>query len=147
MTTSTGIRGNAGIVAKFTHGADPAKEFDGDVKAFTIDSEDKDDSDLTFEEAASGDSKDYKVTVTALQSTAALSFWRFLWDNAGEEVAVVYGPHGNALPTADQPHFLMTLKCPSGKPKLGGEAKRAKDRYDFDTEFEVTSGPTLDDGA
>lgn len=146
MTTNTGIRGNAGIVAKFAIGAAPAVDFSGDVKALTIDSDDKDDSDLTFEEAASGETKDYKVTTTALQSTVATSFWRYLWDNPGEEFAVTYGPHGNALPTADKPHFLMTLKA-NGKPKIGGEAKRAKDRYDFDYEFEVTSGPTLDDGA
>lgn len=146
MTVSTGIRGNAGILATFAIGVAPAKDFEGDVKAFTIDSEDKDDSDLTFEEASTGETKDYKVTVTALQSTAAGSFWRYLWDNPGEEFAVVYGPHGNAVPTADQPHFLMTLKA-NGRPKIGGEAKRAKDRYDFDYEMEVTSGPTIDDGA
>lgn len=145
-TTSTGIRGNAGIVAKFTLGAGPAVEFDGDVKAFTIDWDDKDDSDLTFLEASGGETKDAKVTITALQSTAALSFWRFCWDNPGQEVAVEYGPHGNAVATAEEPHFLMTLKIP-GRPKIGGEAKRAKDRYDFDTECEVLTGPTLDDGA
>jgi hypothetical protein len=144
-TVPTGIRGNEGLVAKFTLGA-TTTEFDGDIKAFNIESENKDDSDLTFLEAASGDSKDYTVKVTALQSTEATSFWRYLWDNPGEEFTVVYGPHGNAVASASQPHFLMTLKA-DGKPPIGGEAKRGKDRYSFDYEFEVTAGPTLDDGA
>lgn len=145
-TTHEGIRGNVGLVAKFAMGANPAEEFDGDIKAFNIESEDKDDSDLTFLEAASGETKDYTVTVTAIQSTAVGSFWRLLWDNPGEEFAVTYGPHGNAAPTVDKPHFLMTLKN-SGRPTIGGEAKRGKDRNDFEHEFEVTSGPTMDDGA
>lgn len=144
-TVPTGIRGNEGLLAKFTLGA-VTTEFDGDIKKFQIASEDKDDSDLTFLEASTGDSKDYTVVTTALQSTDATSFWRYLWDNPGTEFTVVYGPHGNAVATADQPHFLMTLKS-DGKPGIGVEAKRGKERGDFDYTFEVTSGPTLDDGA
>lgn len=144
-STSTGIRGNEGLLASFTIGA-TTETFDGDIKKFQIVPKDKDDSDLTFLEAASGEDKDYDVTVTALQSTDAASFWRYLWDNPGAEFTVVYGPHGNAVPSADQPHFLMTLKA-NGKPAIGVEAKRGKERGDFDYTLEVTSGPTLDDGA
>lgn len=136
-STSEGIRGNAGIV--LTLDGDP---YDGDAKSVVIDSDDKDDSDLTFLEATNGDTKDYKVTVTAIQSTEAGSFWRLLWDNPGAEFETVYGPHGNAVATADKPHFGMTLKA-NGRPKIGVDAKRAKDRGDFDYEMEVTEGPTL----
>ncbi len=145
-SVSDGVRGNSGIVAKFTKGADPAIDFDGDIRAFAITPEDKDDDDITFLEAASGETKDYKVTTTAIQSTDADSFWRFLWDNPGDEFTVVYGPHGNAVPTAAKPHFLLTLKA-NGKPELGNEASLTKKRSTFEYEFEVTAGPTLDDGA
>lgn len=137
MTVPTGIRGNSGIYFM----ADTV-EYDGDVKRVRITSEDKDDSDLTFEEAAQGETKDYRLAVTALQSTDAGSFWRYLWDNPGAEFDVTYGPHGNAVPSTGQPHFTMTCKA-TGKPEIGGEAKRTKDRFDFEYELEVVTGPTL----
>lgn len=146
MTASEGVYGNSGIVAKFLLGVGPAKEFDNDIKKVRIVPEDKDDSDLTFEEAASGETKNYKVNITAIQSLAALSFWRFLWENPGAEIVLTYGPGGNAVATADKPHFVMTIKA-NGKPELGAEAKRTKERAEFDYEFEVTAGPTLDDGS
>lgn len=136
-----GIRGNSGIVAQFD-----AIDYDGDVKAMRLTTEDKDDSDLTFEEAATGETKDYSLTVTALQSTAAGSFWRLLWENPGGEFPVVYGPHGNAVPTAAQPHFLFTAKA-SGRPEIGKEASLSKTRADFEYVLEVTSDIALDDGA
>lgn len=139
-TVPEGIRGNAGLL--FTY---DGNGYDGNVKAVRIKSSDKDDSDLTFLEAASGDTKDYQLAVTAIQSTAVGSLWRTLWENPGDEVPVVYGPHGNAVATADKPHFLMTVKA-NGRPEIGGEAKRSKDRGEFEYEFEVTAGPTLDDG-
>lgn len=144
-TVPEAIRGNQGLVASFTRAA-VTKTFDGDLKSFEIGSDDKDDSDLTFLEASQGETKDYKVTTKAVQSTAVGSFWRYVWDDPSTEATVVYGPHGNAVPTPDKPHFLLTLK-PSGKPPLGGEAKRAKDRYEWEYEWEVTAGPTLDDGS
>lgn len=144
MTVSAGIRGNAGILFTMKKVGDvtAAVEYDGDVKAVRITSEDRDDADLTFEEAAAGETKDYTLAVTAIQSTAVGSFWRLLWDNPGEEFDVVYGPHGNAVASTGQPHFGMTVKA-AGKPEVGGEANRAKDRFPFDYELEVLSGPDL----
>lgn len=141
MTVSTGVRGNSGAYFALT-----ATDYSGDLKTIRIKSEDKDDSDLTFEEAAQGTTKDYTIELTAIQSTEAGSLWKYLWDNPGVEVAAVYGPHGNAVPSATQPHFTMTVKA-SGKPELGGEAKRSKERFSFDYTMEVTAGPDLDDGA
>lgn len=138
--THEGIRGNTGIVATFD-----AVPHDGDVKAMRIGGDDKDDADLTFLEAASGESKDHTLIVTALQSTAAASFWRMVWDDPAGEWAVVYGPHGNAVPTADKPHFNMTVKA-KGRPEVGNEASLGKTRQSFEYTFEVTAGPTLDTG-
>jgi hypothetical protein len=136
-----GIRGNSGIVAQFD-----TIDYDGDVKAMRLTTEDKDDSDLTFEEAATGETKDYSLAVTAIQSTAAGSFWRLLWDGPGDEFAVVYGPHGNAVPTAAQPHFTFTAKA-QGRPEIGKEASLSKTRADFEYVLDVTSDIVLDDGA
>lgn len=146
MTVHAGITGNKGLVAKFAIPPAATVEYDGDIKNFRITSEDKDDTDLTFAEAASGDTKDFSVVVTAIQSTEAGSFWMLLWENPGTEFTVIYGPHGNAVASETQPHFLMTLQA-DGKPEIGGEARRGKDRNDFEYTFEVTSGPTLDDGS
>lgn len=136
-----GIRGNSGIVAKFD-----AADYDGDVKAMRLTTEDKDDSDLTFLEAASGETKDYQLTVTAIQSTQAGSLWRLVWDEPAGEFAVVYGPHGNVAPSVAQPHFTFTAKA-TGKPEIGKEASLSKTRSDFEYVFDVTSAIVLDDGA
>lgn len=140
-TASEAVRGNAGIILKLG-----ATEFSQDTKSLSLTPEDRDDSDVTFAEAATGDVAVTNVAVKAIQSTKAGSLWRYCWDNPGEEVAVVYGPHGNALPSLDKPHFLMTVKL-GNRPPIGGDAKRAKDRYEFDATWEVLDGPTMDDGA
>lgn len=145
-TASERLKGNTGLVLTLQDDALPAFAADGDVKACRITSEDKDDSDLTFAEAAEGDTKDYTVTVTAIQSTATGSFWRLLWEKPGTEFAVVYGPHGNAVPTEDKPHFLFTAKS-DGRPEIGGEARRTKEGQEFEYELEVTSAIAMDDGS
>lgn len=137
MTVNTGIRGNAGLMAEFD-----GMDYSGDIKAIRLVSEDKDDSDLTFEEAAQGETKDYRLAVTAIQSTEVGSFWRLLWDGPGSEFDVVYAPHGNAIASATQPHFTFTAKA-TGRPEIGGEAKRAKERFSFDYELEVLTAITL----
>lgn len=149
MTVHTGIKGNNSIIATFdevTDGVAAGAPVDqaGDIKNVRITSEDKDDDDLTFEEAANGETKDYTLAVTANQSTDAGSFWRLLWDNPGGTYDVVYGPHGNAVPSAAKPHFTMRVKV-NGKPEVGGAASRQAKRFTFETELEVISGPELVD--
>lgn len=135
-----GIRGNAGLYATFDGNA-----VDGDVKAMRLTTEDRDDADLTFLEAASGETKDYSLVVTAIQSTAAGSFWRMVWDDPSGEYAVVYGPHGNVTPTADRPHFTFTVRA-AGRPEIGTEASLSRTRADFEYTFDVTSPIALSTG-
>jgi hypothetical protein len=142
---SAGIKG-AGAVFTTELGVAAAVDHSDDLKAIRLTSEDRDDSDLTFAEAASGDLKDFQLVVTAIQSTEATSLWRELWDNPGDEFDVVYGPHGNAVPSVSQPHFTMTVKA-TGKPEVGGEAAKNGNRFDFEYTYDVTAGPVLDDGA
>lgn len=143
---SDGIKGDSGIVFTLQDGIAAAVPYDMDVKSVKLTSEDKDDADLTFAEAAAGAVKDYQVAITAIQSTETGSLWRLLWDNPGKEFQVVYGPHGNAVPSADKPHFTLSAKA-TGTPEVGGEAARKGNRYPFDYSMDVTSSIVLDDGA
>lgn len=142
---SEGIKGGSGAVFTLQDGVAAAVDYSEDLKAIRLTSEDKDDSDLTFAEAAAGDTKDYQVAITAIQSTAVDSLWRLLWDNPGSEFQAVYGPHGNAVPSADKPHFTFTVKA-TGAPEVGGEAARNGARFSFDYTFDVTTAIVLDDG-
>lgn len=144
MAVSTGIRGNSGAYFALSIDGLTFTDYSGDLKAIRLVPEDREDSDVTFEEAAAGETKVYNLALSAIQSTAAGSLWRYLWDNPGAEFEAVYGPHGNATPSAAQPHFEMTIKA-GGKPEIGGEAKVSKDRFPFDYEMEVLTGPTLVD--
>jgi hypothetical protein len=147
---SAGIKGNSGIVftlAPYVAGVPGAAvDHSDDAKNVRITSEDKDDSDLTFAEAAGGDLKDFHIALTSIQSTDAASLWRVLWDNPGGTFDFVYGPHGNSVPTAAKPHFTGTVTA-TGKPEIGGEAAKNGNRFDFDYTFDVTGDVTLDDGA
>lgn len=143
---SEGIKGGSGIVFTLQDGVAAAVAYDEDVKAIRLASEDRDDSDLTFAEAAAGEVKDYTLPITAIQSTEAGSLWKLLWDNPGKEFQAVYGPHGNAVATVAKPHFTFTVKA-TGRPEVGGEAARNGNRFPFDYTFDVTSSIELDDGA
>lgn len=144
---SAPTRGNSGLIFTLApSGGGAAVAYDDDVKAIAIESEDSDDADLTFAEAAEGLTKDFTIVVTAMQDTETGGLWRLLWDNPGEAFAFVYGPHGNAVPTAAKPHFTGTISA-TGKPRIGGEASRDRRRFDFEYTFNVDDGPLLDDGA
>ncbi len=147
MTTSApeAVTGNRGLYALIGIGEAAGVDFSWDLKEVKIDPEDKDDSDLTFAEAAQGETQDYVLTLKAIISTVVGSLWRTLWDNPGAEFSFVYGPHGNAVATADKPHFLMVVKSP-GRPPIGNTARRAKDREEFEMKLECLEGPTIDDG-
>lgn len=142
MSTSApeAVRGNTGL-----HLLVDGEQYGQDVKACVLDGEESDDSDLTFLEASLGGAQADSLVITAIQSTKAGSLWRKAWDESGAEVPVVYGPHGNALATADKPHFLMVVKL-GLRPRIGGEARRTKERQDFEATWELVEGPTLDDG-
>lgn len=136
------LRGNRGLYATAQIGAEPAQELDDDLKNVQITSEDKDESDLTFREAAEGDVKDFTLVLTGVQDTSDGSLWRLLWDNPGATLEFVYGPSGNAVASETEPHFQMTVKN-AGKPQIGGAAARSKTRYEFEHELEVLDGPHL----
>lgn len=67
------------------------------------------------------DSLDFTCAVTGFQDTAATSLWTALWDNPGVPLTITYAPHGNASPSASQPHFTATGYAET-VPDLGGAA-------------------------
>jgi len=54
------------------------------------------------------DSLDFTCAVTGFQDTASASLHTYLWENPGVSIDIVYAPHGNGSPTANQPLFEAT---------------------------------------
>lgn len=61
----------------------------------------------TFCEVSVG--KQWALTLEGITSGADESLYRVLWNNYGSEVAFSIAPHGNASPSADQPHYKGTV--------------------------------------
>lgn len=99
---------------------------------------------VSFADAAAGGKRKYTLELTAVQDTAAASLWRYLWDNAGDSVAVKVNPYGNATATVAEPHFTgnVVVTEPDGR-LLGGEANSsASARLTVDIVWEFTAKPT-----
>lgn len=125
-----------------------AIEYNCDVTSTEIDNGDASGTDvLTFCEVDDEDSGlAYTLKITATQDTSSESFWSLVWDRSGEIVEVLVAPHGNEIPTTDQPHFHLEEVKIGTAPKLGGQASRT-DTWTFDTEWEIKSGkPRIDRG-
>ena len=141
MTGSTRIKGKA---LGFKLGS-PAVDYWADNISVVLDNEEKDSDVVTFGDVADGGDggRQYFLTTTGITSTDVDSFWRYVWEHAGEdEVPFVFAPHGNAVASAAQPHFIGTCKV-GPKPPIGTEAGQTSQ---FETRFEVNGAPTLDVG-
>lgn len=142
---STRIRGNK--KPQLTLGT-PGTDHSADVISWTIENDEADADVVTFEDAANGGGRQFYLRGSAIQSTQSAAFWRYVWENSGEtEVPYTIAPHGNAVPTADEPHFVGTLTI-GPKPTIGGEASAsATSAFSFDYEFAIDGEPTMDTGA
>lgn len=142
---STRIRGN--VKPQLTIGT-PGTDQSADVISWTIENEEADADVTTFEDAENGGDRQFYLRGSAVQSTDTAAFWRYVWENSGETgVPYTIAPHGNAVPTAAQPHFAGTLSI-GPKPTIGGEASTdPKSAFTFDYEFEIDGEPTMDTGA
>ena len=142
---STRIRGNK--KPQLTLGT-PGTDQSADVISWSIENDAADADVVTFEDAAAGGGRQFYLRGSAIQSTASAAFWRYVWENTGEvEVPYTIAPHGNAAPSADEPHFVGTLSI-GPKPTIGGEASSsATSAFTFDYEFEIDGEPTMDTGA
>jgi hypothetical protein len=98
-----------------------------------------------YDTSITGGRRDFYFTVSGVQSTATNSLWLAMWDNAGEEVAFIYAPHGNAAASATQPHITGTVRIPAkGSFMLGGEAS-TDGSFNFDgVRMDVVGDPVYD---
>lgn len=83
------------------------------------------------------DSLDFTCAVTGFQDTAAASLHSELWANPGATVDITFAPHGNATPSASQPHFTATGYAET-VPNLGGAAGEF---FVYDINFILTGKP------
>lgn len=130
MTASTRIKG---VALKFTLGS-PGTDYYADVTSAKIAHKDADKDTITFADAQDG-SQAATLKGSGIQSTDSASFWSYCWDHSGELVAFTLAPHGNAAPSASQPHFTGMVKI-GNRPDLGGDAG-AKNTYTFDFEWDI----------
>lgn len=125
----------------------PAVEYQTDVTAATITNEEAADDTTTFSDVAAGGGRDFFLNITAVQSTDPDSLWSEIWDSAGETVTVTLAPHGNAVATAAEPHFIMDEVKIGPAPELGGEAS-IDGTWTFESQWRIVSGkPVKDIGA
>lgn len=120
--------------------------YQADVTSLTITNEDADSDTITFMDVGTDAGRDWTLNISAVQDTSTESFWRLVWDHTGETVSATVAPHGNATPTADEPHFVINEVVIGAPPTIGGEAT-TDGTWTFDTEWKIKSGkPTLDEG-
>ena len=121
-----------------------AVEFSAQLTNARLAPTDSDSDTVTFADAAAGGSKDWHLQATAVQDAAAGTLWTKVFDESGTTVPYTLIPYGNAIPTAEQPHFegMVTIGAPDGD-FLGGEANAsATSKFTFDIDWVCTGKPT-----
>ena len=141
MATSNRLRGKSGLVFTLKIGAGSATSYADDIKSWELVTDDADDSDLTFYEAAQGLTKVFSFNVTAIVSNDTGSLWEYLWSNPGAVFECKLGPHGNATATTTKPHFTFTANA-TGKPPIANEARVTPEGAEFEYTFDVVGDVT-----
>lgn len=113
------------------------EEINLEATAVVLQNEEADGDAVTFAELQGGTAVQWFFEITAVSDYGADSFWSFLWDNSGADVAFVFKPYGNATPTTTQPHFTGTATVVS-KPPIGGTAGEV---FTFETRLDVVGEP------
>ncbi|MCX4577943.1 hypothetical protein OHB41_33120 [Streptomyces sp. NBC_01571] len=113
-------------------------DYQADIGSATLNNEDADGDFTTFADAAAGGAVQWFFEGEAVQSTDSASFWSYLWDNTGLEVAYVFAPHGNAVASTTQPHFTGSVRV-GRKPSIGGTANET---FTFEYRLDCTGEPT-----
>lgn len=94
-----------------------------EISTFTINAGAADNAFVTFADAKNGGKRDYTASLRVAQDHASATLWDLVWTLPGSEIAGIYAPHGNAVPSVLQPHFTFTaiVSEPDGT-LLGAEA-------------------------
>jgi len=141
MAVGTRLRGNSGFYLTFKIGAGSATVLGDDVKSYELTNEPRDDSDVTFSEAAAGTGVVWTLALTAITSFSTGSLWNYLWTNVGTEVQVVLAPYGNTTATATQPHFTFNVTV-GAKPGVSNEAGTSGEGAEFSVDLVATTDVT-----
>jgi hypothetical protein len=99
---------------------------------------------VSFADAAAGGGREYTLALTFVQDPTAGTLWDQVWAHAGEEVPALVRPYGNAVASADQPHWSCTaiISEPDGD-LLGGEADASpSNRFVTEVEWKLAAKPT-----
>lgn len=102
----------------------------------------------SFADAATGGAREYKLSLTLVQDTAAASLWYLIWSAPGTDVPVEvwpYGRPGSGTPTTAQPKLsgTVTITEPDGE-LLGGEADKSTTAVMLtEVEWTFLAKPTL----
>lgn len=113
-------------------------EYAAECKSVNIVNEESEDDFVTFADAASGGGVQWFLDLEAQADYAGGTLWEYLWTNSGNTaVAFVVKPYGNAVATADKPHFTGTVNL-GPKPPVGGEASAV---WSFEYRAEINGTP------
>lgn len=99
---------------------------------------------VSFADAAAGGSREYTLQITMVQDAVAASLWDEIFSHAGDTVAVVVRPYGNATASSSQPHFHgnVVISEPDGT-LIGGDAdKSTTQRWTTQVAWAFTAKPT-----
>jgi len=98
---------------------------------------------MSFTEARGAGARDYVLAMTIVQDHASDTLWDLIWTGSGTEVAGVYAPYGNEVPTEPQPHYEITavVSEPEGT-LMGAEATDSASAVaSIDVEWQLTGKP------
>ena len=117
-----------------------AVEYNMDLTSIVLQNEEADDDATTFADLAAGGAVQWFFEIEAVSDYSTGSFWKFLWDNAGDsDVPFVFAPYGNETASATQPHFTGTLNVGS-RPAVGGTANEV---FTFEARLDVNGSPEM----
>lgn len=104
------------------------------------------DSDFTsFEDARKGGARERRLEFTATQDMDAESLWDYMWNHAGETVAVLIRPNGGTAASATTKHVTgnVVIEEPDGD-LLGGEANSSTTaRFTWEGSWPFTAKPVI----
>jgi hypothetical protein len=118
-------------------------DFTAEISDCRITSQPADNAFVTFEDAASGGKREYRLKFKAVQDPAVGTLWDKVWTGAGTSVAAIIKPAGGEAASALTPHFTgnVTITEPDGD-LLGGEADASTTaRFTFEAEWVFAAKP------
>lgn len=119
-------------------------EYAAQVFSAQIESAAADSDDVTYAEANTGGGREYSLAIVLTQDMATSTLWTEIWENAGDDIAFLVRPYGNASASTSQPHFSGTanIREPEGV-LIGGAADiSASARQQVEVSWPCTAKPT-----